>query len=149
MYIGALDGDQFGHSGVAQCGSSSYPHDTRFNQEDGDIAVETSCNVNTTEAGTFICNYTATDSQGLSDNATRVVIVEENVIEPVCTEYTDSNSSHKTAGRAYSESNFYWWSTTTSYYATGSRDSISGSSTSTSTLHTKDGVAYSEGSCSK
>lgn len=130
------------------------PGATATDAEDGDIPVEISCNVNTTEAGTYTCNYAAKDSQELSDNATRVVIVKEEVLsekmaEPACTEYTNSNSSHESAGRAYSESSFYWWYTSTYYYATGSGDSISGSSTSTSTLHTKDGVAYSEGSCSK
>ena len=28
LYLGALDGDEYGHSGVPQCGSSQYPHDT-------------------------------------------------------------------------------------------------------------------------
>ncbi len=28
LYLAALDGDEYGHSGVPQCGSSSYPHDT-------------------------------------------------------------------------------------------------------------------------
>ena len=28
LYLAALDGDEYGHSNVPQCGSSSYPHDT-------------------------------------------------------------------------------------------------------------------------
>ncbi|THB70157.1 MAG: DUF5011 domain-containing protein, partial [Gammaproteobacteria bacterium] len=28
LYLAALDGDEYGHSGVPQCGSTQYPHDT-------------------------------------------------------------------------------------------------------------------------
>lgn len=122
------------------------PGATATDAEDGAISVVTDCTVNTTQAGTYTCNYSATDSEGLSDNVSRIVIVEEEIITPACNEYTSSNSTHVSEGRAYSESSGYWWYSSTYYYANGSEDYL-GSSYSTTTLYTTDGVTFSEGNC--
>ena len=122
------------------------PGATATDAEDGTLQVEPNCNVDTQLAGTYTCNYIATDSGGLSANATRIVIVEEEVVVPACTEYTATNSEHKSAGRAYSKTSGYWWYSSTSYYAKGSGDSL-GSSYSTTTLSTQDGTSFTEASC--
>ena len=81
--------------------------------EDGTITPVADCPVNTQQAGTYTCTYTATDSGALSDSVTRTVVVEEEVIEPpqqTCV--TASYADHIAAGRAYES----WYSV----YATGS-----------------------------
>ena len=114
--------------------------------EDGVLEVTADCPVNNMISGSYLCTYVASDSDGESVSVTRVVIVEEEIVQPSCTEYTATNSSHKTAGRAYSESSGYWWYSSTYYYANGSGNYL-GSSSTTTTLKTIDGVTFEEGSC--
>ncbi len=76
------------------------PGATATDTEDGAITPVADCPVNTQQAGTYTCTYTATDSGNLSDSKTRTVVVEEEVIEPTCTEYTASYDDHVNAGRA-------------------------------------------------
>ncbi len=123
------------------------PGATAIDAEDGELSVETNCNVNTNLAGTYTCNYTATDSSGLSTNSTRIIIVEEEVVIPACSEFTATNSEHKSAGRAYSETSYYWWYSSTYYYAKGSDEDLGSSSSTTITLSTLDGISFTEGGC--
>ena len=77
------------------------PGATATDAEDGAITPVADCPVNTSQAGTYTCTYTATDSGALSDSVTRTVVVEEEVVEPpqqTCV--TASFADHEAAGRA-------------------------------------------------
>ena len=76
------------------------PGATATDTEDGAITPVVDCPVNTSQAGTYTCTYTATDSGSLSDSKTRTVVVEEEVIEPTTTCVTASFNDHVNAGRA-------------------------------------------------
>ncbi len=74
-----------------------------------------------------------------------------------CTEYTDSNSAHETAGRAYSVTEttgqtcwgtFCWGgSTTTTYYAQGSDENLGTSATTVTTLAESTSGVFTQGAC--
>ncbi len=89
------------------------PGATANDAEDGAITPVANCDVNTSIAGTYTCTYTATDSGDLTDTATRTVIVEEEVIQPPCVDFTASYADHETAGRV--EVKYY-----SNYYVIGS-----------------------------
>ena len=60
-----------------------------------------------------------------------------------CADYTTANYYHKVAGRAYSTGYYY----APDYFASGSDDSLAGSTWGTSTLYSTDGTVWYEGSC--
>ncbi len=64
-------------------------------------------------------------------------------IGDTCTEHTSSNSAHVSAGRAYTQTVYY----TTSYYAEGSDEAISGYSFTNTTLAEQPAGHFSVGPC--
>ena len=77
------------------------PGATATDTEDGAITPAVDCPVNTSQAGTYTCTYTATDSGNLSDSKTRTVVVEEEIVQPTTNCVTATYDEHIAAGRAY------------------------------------------------
>lgn len=126
---------------------------TAFDVEDGDLtsAIETNCNVNTSQAGEYSCVYTVDDNGSpiKSDTKTRTVFVAADDPPPPpasnCTDYSANLGTHRAFLRAYSTG--LWWAPT--YYATGSNEKLTGNYYTVVTLKTYDnepGVYY-PGSC--
>ncbi len=117
------------------------PGATATDAEDGTLTPVVDCAVDTQTAGTYTCTYTVTDSGALSDSATRTVIVEEEVIESSCTEYTATYQEHADAGRA----EILYLS---SFYVIGSGEYLGSTyiGGSTTLIETGPG-AYAKGTC--
>lgn len=77
------------------------PGATATDPEDGNVAVTASCSVNTAQAGTYGCTYSATDRAGNTTTATRTVVVNPTTPPPTtCPTSTASPVAHVNAGRA-------------------------------------------------
>ncbi len=91
--------------------------------EDGDISsdIQVTGSVPTSEAGTYVLMYNVSDSKGCK---AREVI--RTVVMGLCEEWTETNSTHKSEGRAYSSWSWqwYWPFWVTNYYAVGSNESL-------------------------
>jgi hypothetical protein len=91
--------------------------------EDGDISsdIQVTGSVPTSEAGTYVLMYNVSDSKGCK---AREVI--RTVVMGLCEEWTETNSTHKSEGRAYSSWSWqwYWPFWVANYYAVGSNESL-------------------------
>ncbi len=111
--------------------------------------------VDTTQVGEYTITYNVTDSSGnAAEQVTRTVIVSE---EPLCDEFTATNSEHEAAGRAYSEtviegqtcwgSFCYGGTEVTTWYAVGSDEELGTSGSTAITLHEESDGVFATGVC--
>ncbi len=97
------------------------------------------------EEGTYTIRARAIDEGGLVSE-----VVEADSIELVfiCQQYTNTNSEHEAAGRAYSEISGWWWYGTTTWYTSGSDEELGTSSSEITTIKEMPKGYYSIGTCS-
>lgn len=79
------------------------PGATADDAEDGSLSVTADCTgVDTTAAGSYVCLYTATDSDANTSSRNRTVeVVDPNAPTETCEQASASPNAHITAGRAY------------------------------------------------
>jgi len=117
--------------------------------EDGDISpdIQVTGSVATSEAATYVLNYNVSDSEGCkAPEVTRTVVVG------LCKEWTETNSTHKSEGRAYSSWTWqwYWPFWVANYHAVGSDESLGrGSDEMTIRKQDPEQEYYQKGACAE
>ncbi|MEX0606288.1 MAG: PHB depolymerase family esterase [Marinobacter sp.] len=84
------------------------PGATATDQEDGSLTVAADCSdVDTSQVGSYSCDYAATDSDNNSSNVLRAVnVFDPNQPSEICEIATSSPNAHITSGRAYAGGNY-------------------------------------------